>query len=378
MKPIKLLLVGIQGSGKSTQGNLLSKQLRLPYLSTGHILREMAKEKSPTGRYIKETINSGILVPDSKMIPIVEEYLSRPAYQNGYILDGFPRTLSQAKMFKNGIDHAIYLDVPDTEALWRIAHRDGGDREDETLTAIKKRIEMFHKFTTPVIEYYKRKDKLIEVDGTESIKDVNEFILKSLGKTIGKNGVRAWQKRSKLVLALVGLPGAGKDEAAKFFSKKDFPVLRLGDITDDLLKERGLPATNENEKKLRENMRKEHGMDAYIKTNEKKINAYLEHNKVVVINGMRSWEEYLYAKKAFKNVFVLAITAEKRLRYKRIKARAVRSSVTGEERDIAEVLGLNMGPTIALADKTILNDGTMREYEEKLEEVYREVYFGLT
>lgn len=375
---MKLLLIAIQGGGKSTQGNLLSRQLDLPYLSTGHIFREIAKEKTATGRYIKETLNAGILIPDESTIPIVEQYLSRPEYKNGYILDGFPRTLYQAKQFKNGIDHAIYLDVPDTEALWRIAHRDASNREDETLVAIKKRIELFHKFTTPVIHYYEKNGKLIKVDGTDSIKEVNEFILKSLSRTLGKNGIRRWEKRNKVVLAIVGLPGAGKDEAAKFFVKHDFPVVRLGDITDELLKEKGLPATNENEKILREAMRKEHGMDAYIKANEKKIQSLLEKNKVVVVNGMRSWEECLYAHKVFKNVYVLAITGDKRLRYKRIKSRSVRSDVRGEERDFAEVLGLNMGPTIALADKTIVNNGTMSQYEEKLEEVFREVYYGMS
>jgi len=86
---MKLVLLGIQGSGKSTQGNLLSHQLHIPYLSTGHIFREIAKEKTTLGRYMKETLNAGILVPDKKTIEIVHSYLSRSEYINGYILDGF-------------------------------------------------------------------------------------------------------------------------------------------------------------------------------------------------------------------------------------------------------------------------------------------------
>ena len=93
---MKLILLGIQGSGKSTQGNLLSQKLGVPYLSTGHIFREMAKEKTPWGRYVKETLNAGILISDDQVIPIVAEYLQKPEYEKGYILDGFPRTVAQA------------------------------------------------------------------------------------------------------------------------------------------------------------------------------------------------------------------------------------------------------------------------------------------
>src|SRR5205085_4865653 len=129
-----------QGAGKSTQGNLLSEKLHLPYLSTGHIFREMAKEKTQVGRYIKETLNAGYLIPDDKTIEIVEEYLSKPDYDKGYILDGFPRTITQAKSFTNGVDAVVYLHVTDKEALWRLSYRNDTTREDETLAGIRKRI----------------------------------------------------------------------------------------------------------------------------------------------------------------------------------------------------------------------------------------------
>ncbi len=176
---MKIVLIGIQGSGKSTQGNLLSSKLNVPYLSTGHIFREMAKEKTQSGRYIKETINAGILIPDEKTIEIVNEYLGRPEYSEGYILDGFPRTKVQAQSFKEKIDRVVYLKVSDKEALWRIAGR-ADNREDETLQAIKKRIEMFHEFTEPVIEFYKEKGLLLEVDGEKEIEEINKEILSNL------------------------------------------------------------------------------------------------------------------------------------------------------------------------------------------------------
>ncbi len=113
---MKIILIGIQGSGKSTQGNLLSQKLKVPYLSTGHIFRALAKEKTKLGRHIKETMNAGFLIPDNKTISIVSQYLKRSEYQKGYILDGFPRTLVQAKSFKNGINKVIYLKVSDQDA----------------------------------------------------------------------------------------------------------------------------------------------------------------------------------------------------------------------------------------------------------------------
>lgn len=173
---MKLILIGIQGSGKSTQGNLLSEKLGIPYLSTGHIFREMAKEKSNIGRYIKETVNAGFLVPDEKTIEVVHEYLKKPEYQKGFILDGFPRTIKQAEVFNVEINNVIYLNVSDKEALWRIAGRTE-TREDETLAAIKKRIELFHSVTRPVLSFYQTKGILIEINGERSIEEIHKEIL---------------------------------------------------------------------------------------------------------------------------------------------------------------------------------------------------------
>lgn len=179
---MKIILIGIQGAGKSTQGNLLSKELKVPYLSTGHIFRVLAKEHTPLGRYIKEVMNAGYLIPDKKTLAIVSDYLKRPEYKKGYILDGFPRTFPQAKSFKNRIDKVIYLKVSDKEALWRLSYRNSDVRDDQTLLALRKRIELFHKLTEPVLNYYREKGILVEIDGEREIEKIREEILQKIKK----------------------------------------------------------------------------------------------------------------------------------------------------------------------------------------------------
>lgn len=176
---MKLVLIGIQGAGKSTQGNMLSAELGIPYLSSGHVFREMAKEKTKLGRWLKETLNSGALVPDKETLEIILTYLSKPEYAKGYILDGFPRTVPQAEAFGDAATKVVFMKVSDREALWRISGR-VSDRQDETLHAIRKRIELFHEHTEPVIEYYREAGKLVQVDGEQTVQEVFDDIMKHL------------------------------------------------------------------------------------------------------------------------------------------------------------------------------------------------------
>lgn len=178
---MRIIVIGIQGSGKSTQGNLLSKKLGVPYLSTGHIFRELAKEKSKLGRYIKETMSAGYLILDSRTIEIVNEYLTKEEYKKGYILDGFPRTVAQAEAFADPLDAVIYLAVSDEEALRRLTLRNGQEvRPDNTVRAIERRIDLFHKLTEPVLDYYREKRLLVEIDGERPVEEIHRDILEKL------------------------------------------------------------------------------------------------------------------------------------------------------------------------------------------------------
>lgn len=375
---MKLVLTGIQGSGKSTQGNMLEKQLGLPYLSTGHIFRQIAKEKTTLGRYIKTVMNAGALIPDDKTIEIVNSYLSRPEYKRGYIMDGFPRTIEQAKRFKNHVDHVIYIEIPDKEALWRLAYRDDSDRDDNTIQALRKRIESFHKHTEPVLEFYRKKKKVVEIDGTQSIEEVNDEILKSLGKHLVKNSVENWKQKDKAIIAIVGLPGVGKTDAANFFREKDLPVISFGKIVTDLVEKKYKKQTEEFHKLVREGIRAEHGVEAMAVLSRDKIKQALKKSNIVVIDGMRSWQEYEYLKKELKDVkiYILALFADKHIRYHRVsKRKSDRPELYGEDRDINELIRINMGPTIAFADFMVKNNFSKEEFLDKLEEAYREVYF---
>lgn len=373
---MKLVLIGIQGAGKSTQGNLLSQQLKIPYLSTGHIFREIAKETTPLGKNVKLLMTSGKLIPDDQVIEIVNSYLSKPAYKRGYILDGFPRTLTQAKKFSNNVDRVVEVHIPDKEALWRLAYRNE-KRDDDTIEAIKKRIELFKQFTQPVLDYYNKEKKLIIIDGTQTVQEVNDEILKSLGKQVVANQLHNWEQKGNTLLAIVGMPGSGKTEAALHFKKLGLPIISFSEIVKKTIERKKLPDTLEVHHNVRQELRDQYGYHAMALLSHKKILEELKKHKLVVLEGMRSWEEYEYLIKEFpeSKIYILALHVDKQKRYSRIKKRKERSQLGGEKRDLDELLQTHMGPTIAYADFLVKNNFSLEELHHKLDEVYREIYY---
>lgn len=174
------------------------------------------------------------------------------------------------------------------------------------------------------------------------------------------------------VIAIVGMPGAGKSEAAAFFNRKKFPILRFGDQTDIGLRELGKPLAEENERAYREQLRKELGMAAYaVKTYERY--QQMTNPEMTIFDGLYSWEEYKYLINKIP-VMLLHIYARPAIRYARLEQRAVRP-LTREQarsRDIAEVEQLNKGGPIALSDYVIINETSLESLHEQLERFLQE------
>jgi dephospho-CoA kinase len=177
------------------------------------------------------------------------------------------------------------------------------------------------------------------------------------------------------VVAIVGMTGSGKSEAAAVFRQSGFAAVRFGDITDEEVGKRGLPLTEANERPIREALRREHGMAAYAILSLPRIEAALESGHVVV-DGLYSWEEHQFLKEHFGEDFVVvAVWASPGTRYNRLAARAVRP-LTKEQaagRDRAEIENLNKGGPIAMADYTVTNKGTLDEMKKQVEGIIAEI-----
>ncbi len=169
------------------------------------------------------------------------------------------------------------------------------------------------------------------------------------------------------LVAVVGMTGSGKTEVSRVLEQRAWTRLRFGDVTDDELKRRGLPRIEKHERVVREELRAKHGMAAYAKLMIPKIEAALEKGHVV-LDGMYSWEEYLVLKEKYTNKFtVLAVYGSPETRHERLGSRKERP-LTGEEassRDKAEIENINKGGPIAVADYTIINEGSLDDIARK-------------
>ena len=210
---MKLILLGAPGAGKGTQAEILSKELGIPTISTGNILRAAIKEGTPTGLEAKHFMDQGRLVPDEIIIEIIHERVAADDCANGYILDGVPRTIAQAEALeKAGIvfDDVVSLEISDEVIMDRMSGRRvcehcgasyhvvavppkvegvcdkcGGKlvrRKDDAPETVKQRLEVYHKETEPLKAFYAERGLLRSVDNQPSVEAVSEAILSVLGK----------------------------------------------------------------------------------------------------------------------------------------------------------------------------------------------------
>ena len=210
---MKLILLGAPGAGKGTQAEVLCKELNIPTISTGNILRAAIKNGTPTGLKAKAFMDEGKLVPDEVIIGIINDRLAEEDCANGYILDGVPRTIAQAEaMEKAGIvfDHVISIEIADETIVNRMGNRRvcedcgasyhlvavppktsgicdkcGGklvQRKDDAPETVKARLEVYHKETEPLKDFYAERGLLRSVDDRPTVAETSEGILRVLGK----------------------------------------------------------------------------------------------------------------------------------------------------------------------------------------------------
>ena len=183
---MNIIIFGPPGAGKGTQAEKLIEHYNLPHLSTGNIFRENIKNETPLGKKVKSIMDDGKLVPDETVVELVADELNKEKYDDGVILDGFPRTVTQAKALDSffdendkKVDAFLNLEVPENELISRILNRDEG-RSDDTPEKVKTRLEVYRKETEPVLNYYEEKGQVIHIDGTGSITDIFSRITDAL------------------------------------------------------------------------------------------------------------------------------------------------------------------------------------------------------
>lgn len=185
---MRLLLMGPPGVGKGTQASRLKEHYHIVHLSTGDILRNEISRNSELGMNAKEFIDQGKLVPDDILLDIMEQRLQKPDCENGFLLDGFPRTLLQAEGLDKLLDKtdqnlnaAVSLVADEQELVQRLVLRGkSSGRSDDTPEVIRKRQEVYWKQTAPLLDYYQHKKLLKEVDGMGPIPEITNRIIKAL------------------------------------------------------------------------------------------------------------------------------------------------------------------------------------------------------
>ena len=212
---MNLILLGAPGAGKGTQAELLTEKLSIPAISTGNMLREAMANGSELGKQLKQIMDSGCLVPDDVILSIVAERVAKPDCKNGFILDGVPRTLSQAKALDAAgirIDHVVSIEIDDHVIEGRMTGRRvcgkcgasyhvvanpskvdgvcdscGGElmiRKDDAPETVRRRLEVYHEQTEVLKDFYAKLGKLRLVEGNQTIEGACEDILAAIGANV--------------------------------------------------------------------------------------------------------------------------------------------------------------------------------------------------
>ena len=214
---MKFIMLGAPGAGKGTQAKKIAEKYSIPHISTGDIFRANIKNGTELGQKAKTYMDQGLLVPDELVVDLVVDRVNQEDCANGYVLDGFPRTIPQAESLDKAlaaleqkVDYAINVEVPDENIVNRMSGRracvdcgatyhiefaptkeenvcdncHGGLilREDDKPETVQKRLNVYHEQTQPLIDYYTEKNILVEVDGTVDINDVFKAIVNILGE----------------------------------------------------------------------------------------------------------------------------------------------------------------------------------------------------
>lgn len=188
---MRLILLGPPGAGKGTQAVRISERFGIPQLSTGDMLRAAVAAETALGLAAKDVIARGDLVPDDVVVQIISDRIDEPDCKNGFILDGFPRTVAQADALEEllaqknmKLDAVVQLSVDDSVLIDRIEKRAketvGGPRADDNADALKKRLDVYHERTAPLIAHYGAKNMLRSVDGMADVDRVSEDIISVL------------------------------------------------------------------------------------------------------------------------------------------------------------------------------------------------------
>ena len=212
---MKIVMLGAPGAGKGTQAKMIADKYSIPHISTGDIFRANIKEGTPLGAKAKEYMDKGLLVPDELVCDLVVDRIQQDDCKNGYILDGFPRTIPQAEALTDAlskisdkVEYAINVEVPDENIVNRMGGRRAcvgcgatyhvkynppkvedvcdkcGEklilRDDDKPETVQKRLDVYHEQTQPLIDYYTKQGVIAEVDGTVDMTEVFDNIVKLL------------------------------------------------------------------------------------------------------------------------------------------------------------------------------------------------------